>query len=202
MQPPFFAGRVIAVSPDTAGGVDVNTNTQVLNVFGEVIPRLVRGGQHGRWLQGQGERRLRPGARLDLHLRSHRRPARSDAGTACVTTSMPPAESSPPARRRDPMRTRAGAGMSRRPSYRYVLMARSSGESCQERKRKTGECHDGRRFERMTTAGVNREMDRRTVVLDREPQLPLVLCAARAPWALRAVRRQWPIRGSKLPWMN
>lgn len=39
-QPPFFAGRVIAVSPDTAGGVDVNTNTQVLNVFGEVIPRL------------------------------------------------------------------------------------------------------------------------------------------------------------------
>ena len=40
MQPPFFAGRVIAVSPDTAGGVDVNTNTQVLNVFGEVIPRL------------------------------------------------------------------------------------------------------------------------------------------------------------------
>lgn len=40
MTPPYYAGRIIAVSPDTAGGVDVNTNTQVLNVFGEVIPRL------------------------------------------------------------------------------------------------------------------------------------------------------------------
>lgn len=38
--PPYYAGRVIAVSPDTAGGVAVNTNIQVLNVFGEVIPRL------------------------------------------------------------------------------------------------------------------------------------------------------------------
>ncbi|MFR3091920.1 MAG: FAD-binding protein [Eggerthella lenta] len=39
MQPPFFAGRVIAVSPDTAGGVDVNTNAGAQRVR-RVIPRL------------------------------------------------------------------------------------------------------------------------------------------------------------------
>ncbi len=37
---PFYAGRVIAVTPDTAGGVTVNTKLQVLDALGEVIPHL------------------------------------------------------------------------------------------------------------------------------------------------------------------
>lgn len=39
--PPYYVGRTVAVSPDTAGGVCVNTNTQVLSVFDDaVIGRL------------------------------------------------------------------------------------------------------------------------------------------------------------------
>ncbi|MFR5091129.1 MAG: hypothetical protein ACLTDR_03035 [Adlercreutzia equolifaciens] len=44
----------------------MNTNTQVLNVFGEVIPRLYAVGNMVGGFDGEGERRLRPaGARLD-----------------------------------------------------------------------------------------------------------------------------------------
>ena len=39
--PPYYVGRTVAVSPDTAGGVCVNTNAQVLSVFDDaVIGRL------------------------------------------------------------------------------------------------------------------------------------------------------------------
>lgn len=37
---PYYAGKVIAVSPDTAGGIGVNTDLQVLTFAGDVIPRL------------------------------------------------------------------------------------------------------------------------------------------------------------------
>ncbi len=57
---PFYAGRVIAVSPDTAGGVTVNTKLQVTNVFGEPIPGLyavgnMTGGFKGRVNVGCGQ---------------------------------------------------------------------------------------------------------------------------------------------------
>lgn len=57
---PFYAGRVIAVSPDTAGGVTVNTNLQVVNALGEVIPGLYAvgnmvGGFKGRVNVGCGQ---------------------------------------------------------------------------------------------------------------------------------------------------
>lgn len=58
--PPYYAGRIVAVSPDTAGGVKINTNAQVLNPFGEVIPRLyavgnMTGGWKGRINSGCGQ---------------------------------------------------------------------------------------------------------------------------------------------------
>lgn len=37
---PYYAGRLIGVSPDTAGGVTVNTDLQVVDALGEVIPHL------------------------------------------------------------------------------------------------------------------------------------------------------------------
>ena len=37
---PYYAGRLIGVSPDTAGGVTVNTSLQVVDALGEVIPHL------------------------------------------------------------------------------------------------------------------------------------------------------------------
>ena len=37
---PFYAGRVIAVTPDTSGGVTVDTQLRVTNALGEVIPHL------------------------------------------------------------------------------------------------------------------------------------------------------------------
>lgn len=40
VNPPYFLAPLTAVSPDTSGGVAVNTNAQVIDVFDEVIPRL------------------------------------------------------------------------------------------------------------------------------------------------------------------
>ena len=59
-QAPFYAGRVVAVSPDTAGGVTVNTRLQVVDVFGEPIPGLYAvgnmvGGFKGRVNVGCGQ---------------------------------------------------------------------------------------------------------------------------------------------------
>lgn len=59
-QAPFYAGRVVAVSPDTAGGVTVNTRLQVTDVFGEPIPGLYAvgnmvGGFKGRVNVGCGQ---------------------------------------------------------------------------------------------------------------------------------------------------
>ena len=50
---PFYAGRVVAVSPDTAGGMAINTNTQVLDVYGEVIPRLYAVGLNAGGFKGK-----------------------------------------------------------------------------------------------------------------------------------------------------
>lgn len=58
--PPYYAGRIVAVSPDTAGGVAINTDCQVVNPFGEAIPRLyavgnMTGGWKGRINSGCGQ---------------------------------------------------------------------------------------------------------------------------------------------------
>lgn len=50
---PFYAGRAVAVSPDTSGGLAVNTNAQVKNVFGEVIPRLYAVGNNAGGFKGK-----------------------------------------------------------------------------------------------------------------------------------------------------
>lgn len=50
---PFYAGRSVAVSPDTSGGLAINTDTQVKNVFGEVIPRLYAVGNNAGGFKGK-----------------------------------------------------------------------------------------------------------------------------------------------------
>ncbi len=57
---PYYAGRIVAVSPDTAGGVTVNTSLQVVDALGNVIPGLyavgnMTGGWKGRINSGCGQ---------------------------------------------------------------------------------------------------------------------------------------------------
>lgn len=50
---PFYAGRTVAVTPDTSGGLAINTDTQVKNVFDEVIPRLYAVGNNAGGFKGK-----------------------------------------------------------------------------------------------------------------------------------------------------
>jgi len=56
---PFYAAKTVPATCDTAGGLKVNANAQVLDVFGEVIPRLyatgsTTGGWRGQLYPGSG----------------------------------------------------------------------------------------------------------------------------------------------------
>ena len=56
---PFYAAKTVPATCDTAGGLKVNTNAQVVDVFGNVIPRLyatgsTTGGWRGNLYPGSG----------------------------------------------------------------------------------------------------------------------------------------------------
>lgn len=56
---PFYAAKTVPATCDTAGGLTINGDAQVLNVFGEIIPRLyatgsTTGGWRGKLYPGSG----------------------------------------------------------------------------------------------------------------------------------------------------
>lgn len=58
-KPPFYAARTVPATCDTAGGLKINPATQVLNAFGQPIPRLyatgsTTGGWRGKIYPGSG----------------------------------------------------------------------------------------------------------------------------------------------------
>jgi len=64
-QPPFYAGARIPTVHHTMGGIEINTETQVLNTNGQIIPGLFAAGEATGGVHGTN--RLGGNALADIH---------------------------------------------------------------------------------------------------------------------------------------